>query len=681
MKRTLLPSVFLSPLLVVACGGSPPPPPAAAPVAAPTVGKEVPADTSPVAEPTDLVVTAHLAKPSQVEKVLGNWTSLPMPGADDVAGIVTDLDVGSLIDLDAPVDVAVAVEGHGKRLKPTFAVALGVKPGASPTASPRLKSTSLGGGIYKLERKGKVAQEGSDDDGDDDDNANYCEILPAAGPSAMRLVCGGSEGAIAELGPYLARTAPRASYSSDLHVEARLDPVRSTLEQARQLIPMLLGGAMGDKVKTQAVKDLAMAAFGDVVDAALDLDRLKLDMNLADPAATATFNVSFRDNKSFIVRSMTAHPERADAPPAAFWHLPSDAKAASFGHGVDAKDLEHPQALVVDALSKSLDEQGLAAADRQAVADAVQQTFGLFTSPWVQANGIDTPAAPTAKKDDKGEKKGDKKEARPDREQRLEDFAKSSWALYGFEQPFAKIGALAKNLPAVYHRPGVAKLFKSLMADGVPAPTLTSAPVNAKLGLPKDTVHLVLSVTMKAEDSPDEMAGPIGIVKATKDSKDTKGKGGKPAAPAKPKVKLEKPYLLHFYFIPDAGRTWLAYGSDETIVTNHAKVALSTAADPGVLQSRQGLDDLKNAKSSSAGFITMRGALAPSPFSPFFPTKDRDMERAFFRLQNTPQKGETPIPIMLRANAPAGQGAGSVDATLKVPRECIKDVMAAAINR
>ena len=71
----------------------------------------------------------------------------------------------------------------------------------------------------------------------------------------------------------------------------------------------------------------------------------------------------------------------------------------------------------------------------------------------------------------------------------------------GIEQPFAKVGAFAKSIPTTFHRPGVTKLVKGFMADGVPSPTVTSAPVNTKLGLPKDTVHLVISVTMKADDS------------------------------------------------------------------------------------------------------------------------------------------------------------------------------------
>ncbi|HEX7665749.1 MAG TPA: hypothetical protein VF407_14585, partial [Polyangiaceae bacterium] len=313
--------LFLAPVLVAACGGDAPPP-AAAPVA--TAAKPAPAvaaDTSAVPEPADLVVSARLTKPSQVESVVGGWTSLPMPAADDVADIISDLNVGSIIDLDAPIDVAVAVEGHAKRMKPVYAFAVGVKNGANPQSLERVKTTSIGGGVYKLEAKRSHAANSDDDDMDD--GGTLCEIMPAAGPSANRLICGGSEGAVAQLGPYLARTAPRTTYPTDLHVEARLDPLRQTLQQARQFIPMLLG-SLSDEMKNQAVRDLADAALGDLVDAALDLDRVKLDVSLKDPAATATMSATFRENKSLIAQVMTAHPERADVPPSTFWHLPAD---------------------------------------------------------------------------------------------------------------------------------------------------------------------------------------------------------------------------------------------------------------------------------------------------------------------------------------------------------------------
>jgi hypothetical protein len=629
-------------------------------------------DVSPVQEPADLVVTAHLTKPSQDVAVVGGWTSLPMPGADDVADIVTDLDVGSLIDLDAPIDVAVAVQGHGQHIKPVFAVALGVRAGASPGSLPHVKSSSLGNGIFKLQPRStpKPDAQDSDDDGDDDDGSKSCQVVPAFGSSATRLICGSSDGAVTALGPYLARTATRATFNSDLHVEARLDPLRSTIEQARMALPMLLNGLI-NQPGLAGTHDLLNAAIGDVVDASLDLDRLKIDAMLADPAATAKVTVSFRDTHSLIAHLAVAHPERADAPPATFWHLPGDAKHAFFGRGIDSKDLEHPRDLVVDAISKSLDTQGLAAPDRAAVADDVQQSFALLGSPFVSASGFEPPAAPSdsAKKDDK--KKTDKAATR---EERRENAAKGAWALWGFEMPIAKVASVGKSYAATLKRPGVAKLLKTAMPEGVPSPTFNVAPVNAKLGLPKDSVHFTLSVVQASEDQGNvaELSGPVGIA----------GGKGKPAkAPAPKKVKLDKPYVLHFYFAPDSGRTWIGFGADENVIASHIKLAMSTSADPNTLQTRAGLDDLKNAKVGSGGFITLRGALSPSPLEPILKTRDHDMDRILGRLGGAPQKGDTPIPIYSRSIAPDGAGAGSVEVTMKLPRESVRDMVAAAIGR
>jgi hypothetical protein len=608
--------------------------------------------------------------------VVGGWTNLPMPGADDVADLVTDLDVGALIDLDAPIDVAVAVEGHGQHIKPVYAIALGVRAGAAPGSLPHVKSSSIGGGIFKLQPRSLPKPDNGDPSDDDDgDDSKSCQVIPAFGSSATRLVCGSSDAAVTELGPYLARTATRATFNSDLHVEARLDPLRSTIEQARMAIPMLLNSFM-NQPSLAGTHDLINAALGDLVDASLDLDRVKIDAMLSDPAASAKLTVSFRDTHSLIAHLAVAHPERADTPPATFWHLPADSKHAFFGRGIDSKDLDHPRELLVDAISKSLDTQGMPAADRAAIADDVQQSFALLSSPFVSASGFDQPAAPAdiVKKDDK--KKDDKKKGdKPDREERREAASRASWALWGFEMPIAKVATVGKSIATTLHRPGVAKLVKNAMPDGVPAPALAVSTVNAKLGLPKDSVHLTLTIVEASEDqgTVGELGGPLGVVGGGK---------GKPAkAPAKAKVKLEKPYVLHFYFAPDAGRTWIGFGADENVVASHMKLAMSTSADPATLQTRAGLDDLKNAKVGSGGFITLRGALAPSPLEPVLKTHDRDMARILGRLAGAPQKGDTPIPILTRAIAPAGQGAGSLEITVKVPKDSVRDMVAAALGR
>ncbi|MEO8875040.1 MAG: hypothetical protein ABI461_05590 [Polyangiaceae bacterium] len=668
-------------ILIVACGGAPPPE-AAAPAAPAKPAPAVAADISAVPEPAELVVTARLNKPSQAEKVVGGWTSLPMPGADDIANLVTDLDVGSIIDLDAPIDVAVAVEGHGKRIKPAFAVALGVKAGTAPGALPHVKSTPLGGGIFKLEGRSKVksSDDGADSE-DDDSTANICEVIPAYGPSASRLVCGSSESAINALGPYLARTAPRVSYPADLHIEGRLDPVRETISQARQIIPMIIGGIFSDSKAGPAVNDLVTAALGDFVDAALDLDRIKIDSMLNDAAATATVTTSFRDTKSLIAQLAVAHPERADVAPAPFWHLPADSKGAFFGRGIDAKDLEHPRELLTEAMSKALDAKGIAPADRAAIADVFTQYFALLSTPTVFANGFDTTAA-AAVDTKKDPKKDDKKPAKGDREERKEAEARGAWAIAGIDAPIAKVANVGKSIATTLHRPGVAKLVKEAMPDGIPSPVIVTAAVPAKLGLPKDTVHLTVTVVAAAEDQPQSLTE--AATKAQRNATTTDGGKGKPAkaaVAAKPKLKLGKPYVLHWYFVPDAGRTWVGYGADEAIVAAHLKLALSTSTDPGTLQSRAGLDDLKTAKMGSGGFFTLRGILAPSPLEPIFHTHDRDMERMLSRLQGAPQKGETPMPIELRSTPPAGQGAGALEITFKIPRESVRDVVAAAIGR
>jgi hypothetical protein len=311
----------------------------------------------------------------------------------------------------------------------------------------------------------------------------------------------------------------------------------------------------------------------------------------------------------------------------------------------------------------------------------MQQAVAVLTSPSVFANGFDQPAASAASaKDDK--KKPAKEDRAERRDEHEEAMAHGAWALWGIEAPIAKVASVGKSFATTLHRPGVAKLLKGNMPEGVPSPTFVSSPVSAKLGLPKDTVHFTMTVVSAVPEdfsSHTEM-GPVGIKGSTLGG--GKGKPAKaPAVAAKPKVKLDKPYVLNWYFVPDAGRTWIGYGADDTIVANHIKLSMSTSADPATLASRAGLDDLKNAKANSGGFLTMRGVLAPSPLEPVFHTRDRDLARMFSRLANSPQKGETPMPLLVRSIAPAGQGAGSLEITAKVPRETVKDLVAAALGR
>jgi hypothetical protein len=646
-------SVFCS---GIACGGSPPPEATVLPVAAPAKSvavASVPADVSAVPEPATLLMFANVAKPAQALRVVGGWTNMPMPAADEAAELLTGAAIGRAIDLEKSMSVAVAADPHGKSVKPMYAISVAVVSleDAKKALSERFKMTATSGGILKLEEL-KHDKPGRGDEDDEGDDSRKCELIPAFGPAATRLVCGGSDSALLMLAPYLARTATRTSFPSDLHVDVKLEPVKPMVTQGRAMLPMLVRSVLGSQAGSSAFNDILGALVGDSVDLALDLDKVSLDATLSDPSATAILSASFTGSQSVMARIATSHPERADAPPATFWHLPVDADTAFFSRGIDAKELEHPRDLIIEAVNRALDKEGVAAPDKRALTDAMKDWLALTSAPAVYAKGVDWAAVQRTAAEAKSAKAASKEDAE---RAALEQFA--GWSIVGIDEPIAKVGNVAKEWVTVWNRPGTTKLLKSQAKDGAPA-TLRIQPLSKGITLPKDTLHLVLTVTHEMGVDPSEP--PV----------DSKKKG---AAPAKPK--LAKPLKLHVLLVPDAGRTWVAMGADEALAAAKVTVALSTTTDATTLARRDGLDDLRSGKMSSGGFFSVRGVVSSGALGYALEKPTRSFRDPFRVLASSPQQGATPVPFSFVAQAPSPGGAGSVILSAKVPRAAIQDIV------
>ena len=100
---------------------------------------------------------------------------------------------------------------------------------------------------------------------------------------------------------------------------------------------------------------------------------MTLDAALEPAQAGLTFRTTFKSATSLLAQLSTAHPERADVPPDAFWRLPGDVDVASFGSGVDEADIRHPRDLVVAALNEQLEKQKVGDADRRALTGTVKE--------------------------------------------------------------------------------------------------------------------------------------------------------------------------------------------------------------------------------------------------------------------------------------------------------------------
>src|SRR6185312_414626 len=131
--------------------------------------------------------------------------------------------LGPLVDLDQPVDFAVGVSG-GAHLSATVAVSAGLRDpdAAKATLGEHYKLTPGPNGVLAIEGLGKPkghhgkGKKDEDEDEDDDDSGHPCELAPAYGASPTRIVCGLDTKSLAELGPWLTRTAVRAQSVAEI---------------------------------------------------------------------------------------------------------------------------------------------------------------------------------------------------------------------------------------------------------------------------------------------------------------------------------------------------------------------------------------------------------------------------------------------------------------------------------
>ncbi len=664
----------LSPLMLplfagIACGGASQEaaaPPEAAETKSATAEQP---DVSAVPAPSGLVVFGRVSKPADLLQTGSGWAGVALP-PDMLSRLTARADLAKAQDASKPFDFAVASDPKGSSPLPGLALSLALKP--LDQSKPVLEKSFVlhpgKNGVIRLEAKHAA------DDDDDEGGARHCAAYPAA-DAPLRLVCGTSRGMLETLGSYLARTTPRASYPSDVHMDLTLAPYREMLTQARGTLPTLIGGILGTrKGDNPALSELVGAVMGDLVDFAIDLDKISFDAKASDPGAEGTLNLSFKGSDSLLARLAVSHPERADAPPPAFWRMPASSDGVFFNGAIDEKNFAHPRDVLVDALTKGLSSSktNVSEADKGAIKNSITHLFSLFASPGVHARGIDEGALqaalqsppPAAGKDGK-----DGKEAR--REERAAIARQlAGWSITSFDAPPETVTSTMKELSAVLSRPAIAKQLRELQhGDNPPinAPPATFKLVPSKLAstLPKGSSHFELTV-VPTEEKPE-----------SKTAKSEPKAGAKPAPKA---AILDKPVKLHLFVVPDGPRTLLGYGFDDALLAKTlAGVVSSTATLETAVAQREGLADLKAAKMNSGGFIDVRSFVAGTPLKVLF-GHETDVREAFRQLGASPSHGTALIPFSAAAQAGKDGNAGSCTASFKVPKAAIQDIVAVALH-
>jgi len=688
-------------LLDTGCGGAPPPALEAPALAtAPKPPKTEPpalVDLSAVPSPPSLVVSGRWANPNASLATLRAWSKLPTPQSAQATEALLGEPVGELVNLDAPIDFAVAF-GRVASTKAGDAPATGAPPSLSPSqgfelGSPRfvvsaavtdfeaaraalaerykltrgpngvLRIDGLGehapraGGGPSGDTSGETRAEGGsidapepDDSEEDAESRRACELTPAFGASPVRLLCAwGDPRALGELGPWLTRTATRATASADFHVDLAMRPVKAAIGDRLKMILSIVGGIAATTMPEPGARDLIVALLGDIGDFFLDLDAASFDLDLSDPVVRARETLSFEGASSAITRLLTANPDPAAAAPPVFWQMPRDASTAFFERGIDAHDFARGRELVTKALSDLLGEGGVKRADR----DAIVAALGKLPSsaPCAYASGLDMAAVENGLGAwtglAAGASAGERFEAL-----RAALEAGVGWHVAALDEPPARMAAAMNELVAAANRPGVVAALRDKMKD-IGTISLHALPMPKRAAgdpWPKGSLHFVLEV-------------------------------GPPGVSARAKV-AAKPLALHALLVPEGARTWVAGAGDDA--TAAAKLTAAMAGAGPTLTASAELAPLRNAVAGAGGFFSLRSVAAMWLPVVLFVGSNDDASEVVQALGELPHQGTDPVTFWTTAttSTPASPAppARTVTAKMEIPRGAIEDIIGVVLK-
>jgi hypothetical protein len=610
-----------------------------------------------VPEPPTLVVSGRVAKLADSLAVVHGWTSLPMPQSDRVTELLAGGPLGPLVDLDQPIDLAVAAAGKGMAMSGQVAVSAALRDpeSAKATLAERFKLVPGDNGVLLLRDMAHAPHpvDGADEDRSaDDDNRHPCELAPAYGAASTRLVCGSDASTLALLGPWLTRTATRAAFASDVHVDVRLEPMKAIVREQKRLLSAILGGLLGGHLG--GVMDLGVAVGTDLGDFGLDLDGLSLDLSLSDPGASGTVTFKISGVTSALARVMTANVSRNGPPPASFWQMPGDADFAFFDRGFEASDFARGRDLGLRILSDTLAEDGVKEADRHAIVDAVGNL--VSSAPAAYASGLDSDAVRKALAVERAIGDAGDPTQRAEARRAVAE-ALLGWRLVEVDEPASGHIDSLKALASAWARPGVVAAYRAKWK--VPPPALRVAPMPAPLGGSSKTAplpgaqHFVLDAFLP------------GLAPSA----------SKPGAKAKA-AGVAKPLSVQVVVVPDGARAWFGVGGDLNLVV--AKLAQALAAGGDNLGANPELASLKEANVGAAGLATASGISSTvTQWAALLGSDTLVGAEQFDVSQPLPHLGRTPIAFSLTAQA--GKPASAV-ASLRVSKGTIEDAVVTVLR-
>ncbi len=639
------------------CGGAPVAPPRPVEVSQTTPRKAPSIDVSSVPEPPSLIMQGRVKDLDAIATAIREWTRLPIPSGvellrsiDSQQGLhgfpIRGQELAELITPSEPIDVAILLDASKRQ--PRIAVSAAVK--SFDAASSRLAahhklSESVNGTLTIGPDEAKPEGSASSEDEDKDEDPDRCVLAHAV--KGARLVCGQAD-AVDALAPYMARTLPRESWPSDLHLEFKPGPLRGPLELLRpQIAALASGGSSAMGAKAEAV-DSTLSAL---LNALVDTQKLSLDATVSPSELALALRLDADSDTSSLTKYLTSG---ASGPaPAAYWKLPKDADTAYFRQGADAALLEGPRDLVGRVFMEEAEAAGVPEAERTMIRDALSSlAMDLFTKARVYGHGGDSAALIEATKTLREiDGRDDRARVAAKREVAAQAIG---WHLVQLETPIANVTSSLSTLARVWNRPSFRK-WVNTQASREDLPQVTLQAPTARLGLPKESFELALSL-------------PTGGAAATK------GPGAAPKRGTKgaPKASSSKPTVLHVVAVPDGSATWLAVGFDEATLARKLSAVLSSTGAPANLAAAPGLEPLRDARLHAGGFTTLVGIMSVA-------AADGGRGSSALRVLSAPHRGASPL-FFTYALEPRDAKPASAVTTLRLSRAVIDDIVSLALK-
>ena len=473
-------ALVVSPLLLalVACGDPPAvAPPPATPKPPVEVAKPAPIDTSAVTEPMGLLVRGHMGKPEDTAKHAAQLSGMPVPTAAEMVGFATGEELGQAVDMNQPIDFAVALVGGGRLPKPSFAVSIPLK--SLDDARAKL-------GKYKLipVDNGGSRVEGLLPPEDSGDSAKTCLLTPAAGSAPARLVCGEVAG-VEALAPYLSRTYAREAATNDLHVEVLTGKGRDALDAMRRMLPRMATAGMSSNLRRKpGVNELVETVVGDATDFAVDSEKIVIDVETKSDGAQAKVRVHFKTTNATSSKIVLGQGY-VSTPPSSLARLPADVLGGAWSTGNPAALSEHFNGVAKRAFADILaddspfSDKERAELPKQLFDKIAPSTDGL----WSYGFGVDTESV--TKTEQEARKADDK--TRRQKEMNMEA-ARLGFHLFHTTAGFAGVAEGTKSIASIMD----GAISRTQGKAGVVWKTSFKS-AGASKGMPAGSLHYVLT--------------------------------------------------------------------------------------------------------------------------------------------------------------------------------------------